>query len=317
MPQSTLEVGAIFGKVLYSGGMLSDAAAVLAECRDLGERLGEFCPARPVSMVVAQLVEHSTGSWQRAAHDLLAAAGDEDDPHSRQHAYLERATILARLDPRRSEADVRTSVGFARADSVDAGCQRCFTEVLIRSAEALARIGDVEVGRQLFASQAANVLPEDTAMSLWARQTEAAIAVAMGDLETAVAVRRTLTAEAKSMGFRMESLWLQLDLGATLSSVDRTSAADVLRAAGTTAEAMGVRTWRRGPGGQAGSNRPALTERELQVARLAARGASNPEIAAALFLSRKTVERHVSNSLAKLGLRNRVELAAALDSFDG
>ena len=154
-----------------------------------------------------------------------------------------------------------------------------------------------------------------------------------GDLETAVALHRTLTAEAESMGFRMESLWLRLDLGATLSSVDRRSAADVLRAAGTTAEAigarteqrvadqalraLGVRTWRRGSGGQVGSNRPALTERELQVARLAARGASNPEIAAALFLSRKTVERHVSNSLAKLGLRNRVELAAALDIFDG
>jgi DNA-binding NarL/FixJ family response regulator len=38
-------------------------------------------------------------------------------------------------------------------------------------------------------------------------------------------------------------------------------------------------------------------------------GASNPEIAAALFLSRKTIERHVSNILAKLGLRNRAELA--------
>ena len=39
-------------------------------------------------------------------------------------------------------------------------------------------------------------------------------------------------------------------------------------------------------------------------------GSTNPEIAAAVFLSRKTVERHVSNILAKLGMRNRAELAA-------
>ena len=41
-------------------------------------------------------------------------------------------------------------------------------------------------------------------------------------------------------------------------------------------------------------------------------GATNPEIATAVFLSRKTVERHVSNILAKLGLRNRAELAALM-----
>jgi DNA-binding NarL/FixJ family response regulator len=42
-----------------------------------------------------------------------------------------------------------------------------------------------------------------------------------------------------------------------------------------------------------------------------AAGATNAEIAAAMFLSRKTVERHVSNVLAKSGLRNRAEIAAA------
>ncbi len=53
-----------------------------------------------------------------------------------------------------------------------------------------------------------------------------------------------------------------------------------------------------------------LTAQELQVSLGVARGRSNPEIAAALFLSRKTVERHLSMVYRKLGLRSRTELAA-------
>lgn len=53
-----------------------------------------------------------------------------------------------------------------------------------------------------------------------------------------------------------------------------------------------------------------LTERELDIVRLVARGLTNAEIGAELFVSAGTAKTHIANVMAKLGLRNRVSVAA-------
>ena len=82
-------------------------------------------------------------------------------------------------------------------------------------------------------------------------------------------------------------------------------AAAELRASGETA--------RRTPA----SSPVALTPQERQIARFVIEGASNREVAAQLFVSRRTVEHHLSRVFAKLGISSRVELARALAELDG
>ena len=65
----------------------------------------------------------------------------------------------------------------------------------------------------------------------------------------------------------------------------------------------------------AAARRPAafapLTDRELEVARLIAQGLDNKEIAAAAYMGEGTVRNHISSILAKLGLKNRTQIAIA------
>lgn len=70
--------------------------------------------------------------------------------------------------------------------------------------------------------------------------------------------------------------------------------------------------WR---GGRAGYG-DRLSPREEVVARLAARGRNNAEIARELFLSPKTVEHHIGSCMRKLKVRSRIELANRINAGD-
>lgn len=63
---------------------------------------------------------------------------------------------------------------------------------------------------------------------------------------------------------------------------------------------------------RAGRSEEELSPRELQVATAVASGLTNREAAARLFLSEKTIERHLGSVYRKLGLRSRTELAARM-----
>jgi DNA-binding CsgD family transcriptional regulator/tetratricopeptide (TPR) repeat protein len=73
----------------------------------------------------------------------------------------------------------------------------------------------------------------------------------------------------------------------------------------------GVRRGRAGYRKRPATGWGALTPTELKIAYLVAAGRSNPDIAAELYLSRNTVQTHVSHILAKLGARSRAEIVSA------
>ena len=93
---------------------------------------------------------------------------------------------------------------------------------------------------------------------------------------------------------------------ALIAAVRAVVAGDTLLAPGVTKRLIEEFCRRRDQGSVPGLGD--LTERELDVFRLVARGLSNAEIAKQLYLGESTIKTHVGRVLSKLGLRDRVQL---------
>jgi DNA-binding CsgD family transcriptional regulator len=123
---------------------------------------------------------------------------------------------------------------------------------------------------------------------------------------------------------RLEYARALTDHGAALRRANRRAAArDPLRRALDVADACGAkplaaraRQELRAAGGRPRrprmSGAESLTASERRIAQMAADGLSNPEIAQALFITKKTVESHLGSVYRKLDIRSRTEIAATL-----
>jgi DNA-binding CsgD family transcriptional regulator len=321
LPGIAVDVGYWLARVLEMTGNLIEAEEVIREVADLARRAGDVPRARHRVARVVCSIALERGRPRAGLRLLEHEAAEEPNKHHRIAFHQDLAQWYARLDETAASELVRDQLAAGRACSEEVGCPRCAGELRLVSAEALARIGEREEARRTLAATCRR--NDELWEGVMWRHSDA---LAEGEAEArAVRLKDALDVAERSR-FVLASLWIRLDLGRALADAGSEEAVAVLeraaslghdRGAGTVQElaeqalrTLGVRTWRRGRGGAP------LTRREAEVARLVTSGATNREIAEALFLSPKTVERHISNALKKVGARNRTELAERLRALE-
>lgn len=152
-----------------------------------------------------------------------------------------------------------------------------------------------------------------------AARCRAMMLAARGDLAGAVAAVDSALAELDRVPMRFERARTLLLLGQLRRRQrHRDAAAAALRAVLESFEDMGTTLWAERARAELGrtvanrARRALLSESELRIAQLSASGMTNRDVAAALFVSPKTVEANLTRIYRKLGIHSRAELGRVM-----
>jgi DNA-binding CsgD family transcriptional regulator len=269
-----------------------------------------------IAAYVASLVEAGRGNIGQARE--LAATGLE-------RAEAGRAVVSATLcrwvlgllelsadDPAAALRWLEPVADMLQAAGIGEPGRYPFTPDLIEAWAATGQL-DRAAGRLAWLQDAARRLDHP-----WARITSgrahAALLLARRDPAAAAAAAAAVVPEARQRGMPFELGRCLLVLGtAQRKARQRRDAAATLDEAIAVFAGLGAPRWQALAAAQRARLAPgpdqALTATEERIAGLVAAGQTNPQIAAALYISVKTVEANLTRIYRKLGLRGRVDLA--------
>jgi ATP/maltotriose-dependent transcriptional regulator MalT len=286
------------------------------------------------------------GRWDQAESELQAALALAEDAgpgpriealarladlRVRQGRVEEAEALVAGLDDpgaaglpaiairlARGEHDVAVALLQRRAAQVEAQPLE-IAATLAMLVDAQLAAGDVAAARA--SALRLHDLGDDTGQAAALDAVASAhLAAACGDAEQAISDLERALAHLGRLDLPLESARVRLELARAIASEQPALAIAEAESALETFDRLGARpdvdaatAFLRSLGAtgrRARTPSGPLTRREQEVLDLVGLGLTNPEIAARLFISRKTAGHHVSSILAKLGLRNRAEAVA-------
>ncbi|HZJ06671.1 MAG TPA: response regulator transcription factor [Nocardioidaceae bacterium] len=270
----------------------------LARQRYVADGLG---PATGLAFYERGEVLRTRGDFAEAAsaYDEASAFGHEPQPGLALMWLAQGRTTAAVAAIRRLQ------------DETSGAVQRC--RVLPATVQVLLADGHIDE-----ADRAANELTDiATDFGCEGLQATAAyiagtVALAQGDPSSALPDLRRAWKDWINLGCRYDAALARVQIGLAFRAMgDEDSALAEFAVSERTFAELGAspaKRWTRGL--QFRSLPDHLTAREVEVLRLVASGQSNPQVAAALFLSEKTVARHLSNIFSKINVSSRTASAA-------
>jgi ATP/maltotriose-dependent transcriptional regulator MalT len=325
----------ILGRVWYVRAKLAEATELLDGAIEAARLLGTT-QALAGNLFNRSVVAVAVGDLDIAlvtAQESVELARDLDEGFVTAWAAVRLAGVL--LETGQPEQAVELLLGRAGGEGlrlIPGGWRASCLELLTRCWLALDRRTQAERAAALAEVTAAAVrLPLAAA---WADRATAAVALHTGDCLRATERALASADTAQQVGAPIEAALSRTLAGRALAQAgQRDRAVAELQRAAAAFDACGALRYRQSaerelgklghrphrrtrPGRIDGSGIASLTERELQVARLVVDRKTNPEIAAELFLSQKTVETHLRNIFHKLDVTARVDLARAVERAD-